>query len=41
MCVLIIEGKVPNGTIEAGGDIEVRPEGQSSDENFIIQNSGK
>ena len=41
MCVLIIEGKVPNGAIEAGIDIEVQPEGQPSDEDFIIKNSGK
>ena len=32
MCVLIIEGKLPNGAIEAGVDIAINPNGSSTDE---------
>ena len=31
MCVLIVEGKLPNGAIEAGVDIQVQPTGKSTD----------
>ncbi len=41
MCVLIIEGKLPNGAIEAGIDIQVQPNGQTTDSDFILKNSGK
>ena len=40
MCILIIEGKLPNGSIEAGIDFTVTPTGSSSDSDFIIKNSG-
>ena len=41
MCVVIIEGKFLNGAIEAGVDIQVQPDGDSSDEDFILRNSGE
>ena len=41
MCVIIIEGKIPNGAIKAGVDIQVQPDGDSSNEDFILRNSGK
>ena len=40
MCVLIIEGKLPNGSIESGVDITINPDGQVTDKDFIIKNSG-
>ena len=40
MYILIIEGKLPNGSIEAGIDFTVTPTGSSSDSDFIIKNSG-
>ena len=40
MCVLIFEGKKPNGAIEAGIDITVTPDGTASDPNFVEINSG-
>ena len=40
MCVLIFEGKKPNGSIEAGINITVKPIGSPSDANFIEINSG-
>ena len=40
MCVLIFEGKTPNGAIEAGIDITVKPDGKPSDANFVEVNSG-
>ena len=39
ICVLIFEGKKPNGAIEAGIDITVQPDGTASDPNFIEINS--
>ena len=41
MCLLILEGKLPNGAIEAGIDIRVQPEGTTTDHDFILKNSGK
>ena len=41
MCVIIIEGKLPNGAIEAGVDIRIEPNGKSTDKDFLINNSGK
>jgi len=41
MCVIIIEGKLPNGSIEAGVDIRIQPNGKSTDKDFIFNNSGK
>ena len=41
MCVLILEGKLPNGAIEAGVDIQVKPNGKTTDSDFILKNSGK
>ena len=41
MCVLILEGKLPNGSIEAGIDITVHPDGTTTDSDFIIKNCGK
>ena len=40
MCVIIIEGKRPNGSIEAGIDITIQPKGDSYDHDFILKNSG-
>ena len=40
MCVLIIEGKTPNGSVESGIDFIVMPSGEPSDEDYIIRNSG-
>ena len=40
MCVIIIEGKLPNGSIEAGIDITVTPKGSIDDDDFIFKNSG-
>ena len=40
MCIIIIEGKRPNGSIEAGIDITIKPEGGPSDHDFILKNSG-
>ena len=40
MCVIIVEGKLPNGAIEAGIDITVEPSGCIDDPDFIFNNSG-
>ena len=40
MCVIIVEGKLANGAIEAGIDITVTPKGSMDDPNFIFNNSG-
>ena len=40
MCVLIIEGKLSNGSIESGVDITINPDGKVTDEDFIVRNSG-
>jgi len=40
MCILIIEGKTPNGSVESGIDFTVMPSGEPSDEDYIIRNSG-
>ena len=40
MCVLIIEGKRPNPSIEAGIDIRVSPTGSFSDNDFLLKNCG-
>ena len=40
MCFLIIEGKRPNPSIEAGIDIRVTPTGSFSDSDFILKNCG-
>ena len=40
MCILIIEGKRPNPSIEAGIDIRVTPTGSFSDSDFIWKNCG-
>ena len=40
MCVIIVEGKLPNGAIEAGIDITVTPKGSIDDPDFIFNNSG-
>ena len=40
MCILILEGKHPKGNIEAGIDITVTPDGDNTDPNFILHNSG-
>ena len=40
MCIIIIEGKKPKGSIEAGIDINVNPIGEPTDNNFIWNNSG-
>ena len=40
MCVIIFEGKTPNGSIEAGIDISVKPNGCPTDPNFVEINSG-
>ena len=37
MCVLILEGKTPNGSIEAGIDTTVHPDGTTTDSDFIIK----
>ena len=41
MYLLIIEGKLPNGAIEADIDMPIQPEGATSDHDFILKNSGK
>ena len=41
MCVLIIEGKLTYGAIEAGVDVQVQPNGKSTDSDFILKNSVK
>ena len=41
MYLLIIEGKLPNGAIEADIDIQIQPEGTTTDHDFILKNSGK
>ncbi len=41
MCVLIIEGNLPNGAIEDGLDIQVQLNGKTTDSDFILKNSGK
>ena len=38
MCVIIIEGKLPNGSIEAGIDNTVTPKGSIDDDDFIFKN---
>ena len=40
MCVLIIEEKLPNSSIEAGIDITVHLDGAITDSDFIIKNRG-
>ena len=40
MCILIIEGKLPNGSIESGIDFTVTPTGDPNDSDFILKNSG-
>ncbi len=40
MCVIMIKGKLPNGSIEVGIDITVRPKGSIDDNDFIFKNSG-
>ena len=40
MCVLIFEGKRPNGSIEAGIDITIKPNGSPSDPDYVEINSG-
>ena len=40
MCILIIEGKKPNASIEAGIDIRVTPTGSFSDRDFILKTCG-
>ena len=40
MCIIILEGKRPNGSIEAGIDITIQPKGAPSDHDFILKNSG-
>ena len=40
MCILIIEGKTPNGAVEAGNYFTVMPTGKPSDDDYIIKNSG-
>ncbi len=41
MCVIIIEGKLLNGAIEAGVNIHVQPNGKLTNKDFIVKNSGK
>ena len=40
MCVLIFEGKRPNGSIEAGIDFTIKPNGSPSDPDYVEINSG-
>ena len=40
ICILILEGKTPNGSVEAGIDFTVTPVGEPSDDDYIIRNSG-
>ena len=40
MCVIILEGKLPNGAIEAGIHITVTHEGSIDGPDFIFNNSG-
>ena len=40
MCVIIVEGKLPNGAIEAGIDINITPKESIDDPDFIFNNSG-
>jgi hypothetical protein len=40
MCIIIIEGKKPKGSIEAGIDINVNPIGEPTDKKIIWNNSG-
>ncbi len=40
MCILIIEGKTPNGSVESGINFTVMPSGEPSDKDSIIKNSG-
>ena len=40
MCVIIVEGKLPNGAIEAGIDITVTLKGSIDDPDFIFNNNG-
>ena len=40
MCVIILEGKNPKASIEAGIDINVQPVGDVNDEDFVQNNSG-
>ena len=40
MCGLILEGKRPNPSIEAGIDIRISPNGSDSDPDFIMNNCG-
>ena len=41
MCVIIIEGKNPNPTIEAGMDIRVSPIGNSHEKDYMQKNRGQ
>jgi len=40
MCVLILEGKRPNPSVEAGIDIRITPNSSCSDADFIMKNCG-
>ena len=40
MCIIIFEGKTPNGSIEAGIDLSITPIGITTDEDFVENNSG-
>ena len=40
MCIIILEGKNPNASIEAGVDITVDPVGDSNGDSFLFDNSG-
>ncbi len=39
MCILIIDGKTPNGSIESGIDFTLIPSGDPSDDDYIINNN--
>ncbi len=37
MCIIIIEGKRLNDSIEAGIDINIQPKGDPTDHDFILK----
>ena len=40
MCIIIIDGNRPDGSIKAGIDINIQPKVDSTDHDFILKNSG-
>ena len=40
MCAVVIEGKIPDRSVEAGIDIRVSPTGSFPDNDFVLKNCG-